>query len=84
MPKALTCDRVAWERLRVGPAGCSTTNGRLPLEAAVENARSRAVAERLGMTLEGVAREAARLPGGSTDIAHYGLLDREWQAARER
>ena len=56
---------------------------RVELEAAVENARSRAVAEALGMTLEGVAREAARLPGGSTDIAHYGMLDREWQAARK-
>jgi ribosomal-protein-serine acetyltransferase len=53
---------------------------RVHLYAATENRRSRAIAERLGFTLEGVAREAVVLRGRPTDQALYGLLAREWAA----
>jgi ribosomal-protein-serine acetyltransferase len=48
------------------------------IRAGVENARSRAIPERLGFTYEGVAREEGRGSGGFYDLAVYGLLDREW------
>jgi len=51
---------------------------RVVIRAGVENARSRAVPERLGFTYEGVAREEGRGSGGFYDLAVYGLLDREW------
>jgi ribosomal-protein-serine acetyltransferase len=54
---------------------------RIVIRAGVGNTRSRAVAERLGFTLEGRAREEGRGSGGFYDIVVYGLLDREWPAA---
>jgi ribosomal-protein-serine acetyltransferase len=51
---------------------------RVVIRAGVENARSRAIPERLGFTYEGVAREEGRGSGGFYDLAVYGLLDREW------
>jgi len=44
------------------------------------NARSRAVAERLGFILEGVHRQAALHDGAAGDMACYGLLREEWEA----
>lgn len=55
---------------------------RIELHAAVTNVRSRAVAERLGMRQEGVAREGHRLHDGYVDVAVYGILEDEWRAAR--
>jgi ribosomal-protein-serine acetyltransferase len=52
---------------------------RVELLAATGNARSRAVAERLGMTQEGTGRENGRVAGGFVDLVTYGILDREWR-----
>ena len=57
---------------------------RVAIAAAVENRRSRALAERLGFTLEGVSRDAEWLYDHFVDHAHYGLLRREWRAANRR
>ena len=53
---------------------------RIQLHAAVGNVRSRAVAERLGMRLEGVHRGAQRVAGGYLDMAVYAILEDEWRA----
>ena len=51
---------------------------RIFIRAGVENTRSRAVAERLGFTFEGVHRGEGRGTGGFYDLACYGLLEDEW------
>ena len=55
---------------------------RMELQAAVENAKSRAVAERLGMHEEGIARDGCRVAGGYLDSVTYGILEDEWRARR--
>ena len=55
--------------------------GRIELKAGVENVRSRAVAERLGMTQEGVLRSAERVAAGRLDLVVYSLLPSEWSGA---
>jgi len=55
---------------------------RMQLLAAVENTPSRAVAERLGMTQEGVLRQAGRVRDDRfLDMVVYGMLADEWRAA---
>jgi ribosomal-protein-serine acetyltransferase len=54
---------------------------RVELMAAIENQRSRAVAERLGMRMEGVRREAEQLARGFVDLAVYATLAPEWPGA---
>lgn len=51
---------------------------RVEVRSAVANARSRAVAERLGFRHEGVSRSAMSLNGERVDQAVYGLLATEW------
>lgn len=48
--------------------------GRIALLAAVGNAPSRAVAERLGMTQEGIQRSSAKVAAGRLDLVMYSLL----------
>jgi ribosomal-protein-serine acetyltransferase len=55
---------------------------RMELQAASTNRRSRAVAERLGMTLEGVARDGVRVADGYLDSCMYAVLEDEWRARR--
>ncbi|OHX15365.1 hypothetical protein BI343_03200 [Chromobacterium amazonense] len=52
---------------------------RIAILAGVENARSRAVAERLGFSLEGVQRDGLYLHGRHHDACQYSLLAREWK-----
>jgi ribosomal-protein-serine acetyltransferase len=52
---------------------------RLEIRAAVENTRSRAVAERLGFRLEGVTRQTEWLYDRFVDHAVYGILASEWR-----
>jgi ribosomal-protein-serine acetyltransferase len=54
---------------------------RVELLAATENRRSRAVADRLGMSFEGVRREAEELATGFVDLAMYAILVQDWPGA---
>ena len=54
--------------------------GRVEIYCAVQNARSRAIPERLGFTHEGTHRHAERVAGRVHDLAVYGLLSEEWEA----
>ena len=59
--------------------GFATLNlNRVAIFCATDNARSRAVPERLGFTLEGVYREAEWLYDRFVDLAGYGMVAREW------
>jgi ribosomal-protein-serine acetyltransferase len=51
---------------------------RIEIRIDVENARSRAVVERLGFVYEGTLREALRLTDGFHDDAVYAMLSRDW------
>ena len=55
---------------------------RMELQAAATNVRSRAVADRLGMTQEGVARDGIRVADGYLDSVSYSILEDEWRARR--
>ena len=46
------------------------------------NARSRAAAERLGFTFEGIFRQHMIIKGRNRDTAWYSMLDHEWPAVR--
>lgn len=51
---------------------------RIQIKAAVENIKSRAIAERLGFKLEGIERDGELHSRGFTDLAIYSLLRKEW------
>jgi len=51
---------------------------RIVIRTAHYNVRSRAVAERLGFTLEGRQRERLLMRGAFQDAAVYSLLEHEW------
>ena len=51
---------------------------RVEIRAGTDNARSRAIPERLGFTLEGVRRGAERIGDRWLDHAVYGLLADDW------
>jgi ribosomal-protein-serine acetyltransferase len=52
---------------------------RVEIRAAVENARSRAIPERLGFREEGTVREAERVGDRFVDHVVYGMLARDWR-----
>jgi ribosomal-protein-serine acetyltransferase len=52
---------------------------RIEIHAAADNLRSRAIAERLGFTLEATVRDGHRKPDDTyVDQVVYGLLESEW------
>ncbi len=53
---------------------------KVEISCATDNTRSRAVAERLGFTQEGILRQTDRLHGQYVDGVFYGLLVDEWNA----
>ena len=53
---------------------------RVEIRCGTGNVRSRRIPERLGFTLEGVAREAEWLYDHFVDWAVYSMLQRDWQA----
>lgn len=53
---------------------------RIEMQCGVENAASRAVAERCGLVNEGVRRESHWITDRFVDHVVYGILDREWAA----
>jgi ribosomal-protein-serine acetyltransferase len=54
---------------------------RIEIRAAVGNARSRAIPQRLGFRAEGTLREAERVGDRYLDTVVYSLLASEWRAA---
>lgn len=52
---------------------------RIEIQCATDNTASRAVAERLGFTLEGVLRESEWITSSFRDHAMYSLLAQEWK-----
>lgn len=52
---------------------------RLVIRAAVENHRSRAIAERLGFVQEGIARQSGWVHDRYLDLVTYSLLADEWK-----
>ena len=53
---------------------------RIGLKAAVDNPKSCAIAERLGMKLEGVERDGEKVGDRHHDMAVYAILAHEWNA----
>ena len=54
---------------------------RVTIQAAVENARSRAIPERLGFREEGVMREVERIGDRMLDDVVYAMLAADWPGA---
>ena len=59
-------------------------NRRVEWKCDALNARSRAAAERLGFTFEGIFRQHMIVKGRNRDTAWFSMLDREWPAGARR
>ncbi len=57
---------------------------RVEIRAAVRNARSRAIPQRLGFAEEGVMRDGERFGDRYVDLVVYSMLAPEWRARRAR
>jgi ribosomal-protein-serine acetyltransferase len=57
---------------------------RVEIHAGVDNARSRAIPERLGFTQEGVLRQAERVGDRWVDHVMYSMLAEEWASGSGR
>jgi ribosomal-protein-serine acetyltransferase len=57
---------------------------RVEIRSAVENERSRALCERLGLVQEGVLRQAEAFTDRYHDLVVYSVLAPEWAQRRER
>lgn len=68
-------------RLLIGHCFAEWKLHRVEIRCAAGNARSCAIAERLGFTFEGIQREAQWLHGKGMDLRLYSLLAREWSTA---
>lgn len=55
---------------------------RMEWKCDARNARSRAAAERLGYTFEGIFRQHLVVKGVNRDTTWYSMLDREWSGVR--
>jgi ribosomal-protein-alanine N-acetyltransferase len=71
-------------RLVLDQAFSTTDVARIVAPIFPENARSRRVAEKLGMTLDGILRSSLLLRGRRWDDAIYSILRPEWEAMRTR
>jgi ribosomal-protein-serine acetyltransferase len=65
-------------RAHVGHAFGPWGLNRILIQAAVENARSRAIAERLGFREEGTLRQVERVGGRMLDGVVYAMLAADW------
>jgi ribosomal-protein-serine acetyltransferase len=68
-------------RALVGMAFDELGLNRVEIHVATENARSRAIPERLGFRHEGVLRQAERLYDRFVDLDAYSLIASEWRSA---
>ena len=57
---------------------------KVDLRTSVENARSRALAERLGFSFEGVLPAGLRFSDRADDVALYGVTADKWSALHSR
>jgi ribosomal-protein-serine acetyltransferase len=55
---------------------------RIEIQCATDNVPSRAVAERLGFTFEGIKRESEWITSSYRDHALYAMLDYEWPSTK--
>jgi ribosomal-protein-serine acetyltransferase len=58
----------------------SSSANRVEIPAAVENHRSRGIAERLGFAQEGTLRQAELVDGRYLDTVVYAMLAADWSA----
>ncbi len=72
------------QRLLMGHVFDDLGYRRLEWKCDALNAPSRAAAERLGYTFEGVFRQAVVTKGRSRDTAWFSVVDGEWPAVRAR